>query len=192
MKNSVKIVILLFSFMMTLSMAMSVSASESIQVDEYDILLSSLGLSDIDTTGVLSNSEITTTDGSPITTEEKHNTDFSDSLEEIYSWVQRYGIKRKIVEIAPPSNLYNSHSYAWYQADSDYDQYWIVSPSPFIGDEHHFDLSEDTATVGDIIVYCSGTEYLHSAVICDIEYENGEKVFICESKWESFGVYRHR
>ena len=94
--------------------------------------------------------------------------------------------------MAPPNNLYNSHSYAWYQADSDYDQYWIVSPAPFIGDSHRYILNENTATIGDIIVYCSGSEYLHSAVICDIEYENGEKVFICESKWESFGVYEHR
>ena len=74
MKNFAKIIIVLFLFIISLTMVVSVSASEYAQTDEYDILLSSLGIAN--TSGALSMSEITTTDGSPITTEEKFDTTF--------------------------------------------------------------------------------------------------------------------
>jgi len=86
-----------------------------------------------------------TLDGSPVEAETdriEQDDKYSESLEAGIALFPTATI------VAPATRLYNCHSYAWY---SNYSNYWINNPMPFILDDHT--VSVTNVQFGDRIVY---------------------------------------
>lgn len=85
-----------------------------------------------------------------------------------------------------PTNAYNCHYFAWC-SDWCTNEYWVNDPMPFINDHSTISVQKENVQVGDIVVYWSEGDPVHSAVVYAIE--QGE--IICQSKWGPFGLYIH-
>lgn len=89
--------------------------------------------------------------------------------------------------MAPATNLYNCHSYAWYNASTS-NTYWIENPAAFISDLHTVTLTLSNLQSGDIVVYHAKGKYAHSAIV---DYIDEEGTIYCISKWGGCALYRH-
>lgn len=111
---------------------------------------------------------------------------------------------RNDVKIAYPNAIllrdatikYNCHSYAWYSKSSSNIR-WMPYPGAFITDGSYPELTKLTTSVGSRIVYYDSTNGTygtptHSAVIYSYkDYPKSRRTFVVESKWGSYGLYRH-
>lgn len=108
------------------------------------------------------------------------------------------------VEIAYPNATllrdatikYNCHSYAWY-SNSSLNKRWMPYPGAFITDGSYPELTKITTDVGSRMVYYDtidgscGTP-THTAIIYSyVDYPRSRRTFVVESKWGSYGLYRH-
>lgn len=91
---------------------------------------------------------------------------------------------------------YNCHSYAWYSTSASNIR-WMPYPGAFITDGSYPELTKMTTSVGSRIVYYDtvdgsyGTP-THTAVIYSYkDYPKSRRTFVVESKWGSYGLYRH-
>ena len=98
--------------------------------------------------------------------------------------------------IAPSSNIYNCHSYAWYSQTTT-NEYWMPDPSNYYTDYSYDETS--TPKVGDKICYFSKNgENKHSGIIIGINSASSNNVcgnsnlYQVRSKWGSWGLYEHR
>lgn len=92
-----------------------------------------------------------------------------------------------IERLAPATNLYNCHSYAWYNASTS-NTYWIGSPEAFISDLHTETVTLSNLQSGDIVVYSVENCYAHSAIV---DYIDEDGTIYCISKWGGCALYRH-
>lgn len=105
-----------------------------------------------------------------------------EDFEEVNAAAQYYGG----TPIAPPSRLYNCHSYSW-SKEYQYSLAWIEDISGFLLDGHTEQISDPVP--GCIAVYVDGNgEITHSASVVSI-FNNGG--FYAYSKWGVLGIYYH-
>ena len=130
--------------------------------------------------------------------------DFIDSfynpVPDIISYMNYYydALYPNAQRLYPASNVYNCHSYAWYQ-QSNLNPYWIDDPSNYIASQTYLSSS---GNVGDIICYYQESngekELIHSGIIVEVLSGNSNNLcgtsdlYIVDSKWGRAGVYRHR
>lgn len=93
-----------------------------------------------------------------------------------------------------PSWRYNCHSYAWYMQSTN-NIYSIEEPGAFLEDRTYIQYDGGlngvlTASVGDIIVYFSDEEPIHSGVITNVAGTTLADLTVI-SKWGTLGLYRH-
>lgn len=109
--------------------------------------------------------------------------------------------------LAPATNSYNCHSYAWYSQDVDENDYWIRYPISYMDDDSYEEVFD--VRPGDILCYWSyGSndmygeelfcEYIsHSAIITNInplfDLDNASTLEYIDlvSKWGMYGLYTH-
>jgi hypothetical protein len=78
------------------------------------------------------------------------------------------------IEVRQASRRYNCHGHAYARSHG-----WVNEPRPFLTDDY-FEVSFDSANVGDVVIYVNGDTLMHSAVVRRIF--NGE-IMEMRSKW---------
>lgn len=83
---------------------------------------------------------------------------------------------------------YNCHSYAWYSANIDTNNYWIADPSPYIASGLY--QRKTYASEGDIICYYDDEGNIDHSGIVILGGLLDSNVLV-QSKWGVAGVYEH-
>ncbi len=122
------------------------------------------------------------------------NTEFTEAeIEYIQSQIDYFF--PNVIEQAQITNIYNCHSFAWYEQNAS-NIYWMPNPSAYYMD---YSYEESTGNVGDIICYFDSTGFnLHSGIV--IARQSGTPNGVCGdanlvtvlSKWGGAGLYQHQ
>ena len=136
--------------------------------------------------------EIFTTDNYPVDEAYLYQEDFKmgEASRARYNFLSVYGdyFTEAGDDSSWPTNKYNCHGYAWYNASED-NPCWIDDPSDFFEDPHCNRIYDsDELMEGDIIVFILNGVIKHSAVINDIDYNGNIE---CISKCGYNGLYKH-
>lgn len=88
------------------------------------------------------------------------------------------------------SSVYNCHSYAWYSQYTEYNNCWMVNPSPYWSDMSYIEVFQPQ--IDDRICYFDYDESenpcIHSGIVVDI---SDYGLPIVESKWGASELFRH-
>lgn len=130
-----------------------------------------------------------------------NNTEFDQStIESHIQTIQNGGYD--VIQVAPPSNLYNCFSYALYSQDYESNNCWINDPDGYFEDQSY---EESWGDVGDIVCYCFVPQnygrliYQHAGIVVSnpnnvvihsATYSELESVIVI-SKWDDYGLYIH-
>ena len=103
------------------------------------------------------------------------------------------------IEFAPPTAMYNCHSYAWYSQDYTTNKILIDNPSVYYTDGSYIEIPYTEVQPRDRILYFNSiNSNVHSGIVVSKSYASpnndcgAANTVIVQSKWGDRGLYQHK